>query len=166
MFQGVKFPVLPMSVLEEGRESIFQTAPEELRRRVWKPWRRLNIFQGAVALVGDNSIGRGFCWKSWGGEFRIWRRRCSRPDGDLGSLNVCCIYLVGYHVGGDWLQCRGRELRRQERIIDQKTTSEADIWTGSILVWDIWIGINFSWVHWRPWSESWGGHALCKAGTT
>ena len=55
--------MLSTSVLEEGRDSIFETAPEELRRRYRNPWCQLAIFQGAAASVGDNFSGCVFCWK-------------------------------------------------------------------------------------------------------
>ena len=55
--------MLPTSVSEEGQESIFETAMEDLRRRVLNPWRWFTIFQGAVVLVGDNLSFHGVYWK-------------------------------------------------------------------------------------------------------
>ena len=63
--------MLPTSVLEEGRESIFQTTPEKLQRWFQKPWHILKIFRGAAASVGDNPGGRGICWKSQVGYRRL-----------------------------------------------------------------------------------------------
>ena len=166
IFWGVKWPVLLTSVSEEGWESIFYTALEELQRPVQNPWYWLTIFQGAAASVGNNLGGRGVCWKSQGGGLGFRWQRCSIPDGDLGIPDSCCRYFVGDHVGWYWLRSRGREMWRRERIIGLVPTPVADIWSGSISVWDILVGIGVSLWHWCPQLESWGGYALWKDGDT
>ena len=44
--------------------------------------------------------------------------------------------------------------------------SDADIWLGSMSVFDIWVGIDVSSVNPCHQLEYWVGHVLWKAGTT
>ena len=149
MFWRVKWPVLTVNMLEEGRELIFHMDPEELWHRVQNPWRWFTIFQRATALVGDNLNRRSVCWKSRG-EPCCMKKMCSRPDRYLWIPDVCCRYLVGDHVGWNWLRRRGRELRRKERIFGPRPTSVTDIWSGSMSFWEILVGVDVSWGHWCP----------------
>ena len=95
-----------------------------------------------------------------GGSLGFWRKRCLIPDRNWGRPNVRCRYLVGAHIGWDLLQRWSGELRQQEENIVPKPTSVGYIWSRFILVWDVWVTIDFSWGRWCYLSKSWGEYSL------
>ena len=137
--------------------------------RVWGP-PTVNISDGlggvmapgskALALVDNNSLSCGVGWRRFvglrcllgkvGHSIGVWQGRCLQPDGDCWSLNICWRYLFGDWIGWDWLQgrsgiCGGRKkyLTRDQcqlMIFGPKPTSIREVWSGTVLVQDIWSG--------------------------
>ena len=78
----------------------------------------------------------------------VSRARCSQPDGDSCSPDICCRYLVGAWIG--WYQsrcwsgnCGGKkkQLTRDQRLLMiffPRPTSVGGVWLGPVSVQDIW----------------------------
>ena len=129
------------------------------------PWGVMAQGTKALALVANISGGRGDGWVQFVGPQRllgkvgrnlgVWQGRCLWPDGDYGSFNVCWRYSVRDYIGWDWPRRRRGICGIRKRLLDWDwrlleifgliPTSIRDIWSGPMLVWDIWVGIDVSW---------------------
>ena len=49
----------------------------------------------------------------------IWRNICLIPDGDRGSLDFCCRYLVGSHIRGIHWGTRAKRCGGRKRIFNR-----------------------------------------------
>ena len=78
----------------------------------------------------------------------VWQVRCSQPDGDRLSLDVCWRYLVEAPIGWDQSRlqsgsCGGgkKELNQDIcllMIFSPRPKSVREVWSGTVSVQDIW----------------------------
>ena len=112
----------------------------------------------SLVLVDNNLSSRGVGWRrfmglrflleTFGNSLGIWRSRCSQPNGDRESLDVCWRYLVEAPIGWDQSRLRIRRCGggKKELSWDQglfiifgpKPKSVREVWLGLVLVQDIW----------------------------
>ena len=118
VFQVYNPEELSMIVSEERQEPIFNTVPQETGPLVRNHWHWVEIFE-EVTDVSWQEINRAATAsiERVGMSLDVWKLRCSGPDKDWGSPDVCWIYLIRAHVGWYWLQSWGRYLRWWERIV-------------------------------------------------
>ena len=109
---------------EEWREPIFQTAPEEPRRQVQKPWRRLGIVEGVAVEVNDKPSSHGVFWKSWEEPWRLATEVLGAWKGSMDPRRLLKIF--------------GRVSRRLKLILPQRQWSAAvgeNYWPGTDVSW-------------------------------
>ena len=114
-----------MSVSEDHRYPIFQTAPEGSRCRVQKSWCHVKIFQGVVAAVGEILWDRNVCWENSGGALASNDGGASDIMDTVGApMYVADIWSgltsVETYCGSGAESCgiRTRLLARDQRLLD------------------------------------------------
>ena len=110
------------------------------------------------ASVDNNSLSRNSGWRKIlglrcllgkvGHSISVWQARYLQPYGNRWIPDVCWRYLVGACIGWDWSRRRSgryddgkKKLTWDQHLLEifsPRPTSVVEIWSGMVLVQDIW----------------------------